>query len=464
MSHLIIKNATLVDSSSIYEADILVHNGTIKCISKDITDKKYENMQIIDAKGLLLMPGGIDAHTHFNLDTGVAKSSDDFYTGTVAAACGGTTTIIDHMGFGKAGCSLQSRVDLYHEYAEGKAVIDYGLHGVIQHIDDNILKEMESIVLNGITSMKFYMTYGFMLSDSYAIKTLSKMKSLGGILCVHAESNDMIEHLKDFHFSKGNRSAIYHAYSRPDTTEAEAVHRIIELAKLADNAPLYIVHLSTHKGLKHIEKAQNEGLNVIAETCPQYLLLDEEYYNKENYEGLKYIISPPLREKYNQDKLWLGIKNSKISTIGTDHCSFNFSQKLEMGKEDFRKCPNGIAGVESRMSLMFSEGVSKKRITLNKFVEITSTNPAKIFGLYPKKGSLSIGSDADFVLFDPNKKDTITHKNLHENVDYTGYEGFEVKGCPVMTISRGEIIAENNNFTSKAGRGKYLKRDKPIMI
>jgi len=461
MSSLIIKNATLVDASSVYEADILVDNGIIKSISKEINDN---NINTIDARGLLLMPGGIDPHTHFNIDTGIAKSSEDFETGTTAAACGGTTTIIDHMGFGEKGCSLQSRVDLYHEYASDKAVIDYGLHGVLQHIDDKILKEMETIVENGITSMKFYMTYGYKFSDSYAIKALEKMKSLGGIICVHAENHDMIEHLKDFYVSEGKTSAIYHAYSRPDTSEAEAVHRVIELARLANNAPLYIVHLSTSKGLKHVERAQNDGLNVYAETCPQYLLLDESCYNKENYEGFKYIMSPPLREKHNQDKLWLGIKNSYLSTIGTDHCSFNFSQKLEMGKNDFRKCPNGFPGVESRMALMFSEGVTKKRITLNKFVEITSTNPAKIFGLYPKKGSLAVGADADFVLFDPNKKSTITHKNLHENVDYAGYEGFEIIGCPVITISRGEIIVENNNFIGKACRGKYLKRDKHIIV
>lgn len=461
MSSLIIKNAILVDASSIYEADILVDNGVIKSISKEINDK---NINTIDALGLLLMPGGIDPHTHFNIDVGIAKSSDDFETGTIAAACGGTTTIIDHMGFGNRGCSMQSRVDLYHEYANGKAVIDYGLHGVLQHIDNDILKEMKSIVENGITSIKFYMTYGFRLSDDYAIKALKKMKSLGGILCVHAENHDMIEHFKDFYYSEGKTSPIWHAYSRPEIAEGEAINRIISLANIADNTPLYIVHLTTSKGLLHIEQAQNDGLNVYAETCPQYLLLDETYYNKKNDEGLKYIMSPPLRNIYNQDKLWLGIKNSSISTIGTDHCSFNFSQKLEMGRDDFRKCPNGFPGVESRMALIFSEGVNKRRITLNKFVEITSTNPAKIFGLYPKKGSLAVGSDADFVLFNPNKKSTITHKSLHENVDYTGYEGFEIVGCPVMTISRGEIIAENNNFTGTLGRGKYLKRSKPMMI
>lgn len=464
MGSLLIKNATLADASSVYKADMLIENGKISAIysninntdNKDNKIKNIEPIEVIDAKGLILMPGGIDVHTHLNIDVGIARSADDFETGTIAAACGGTTSIVDHMGFGANGCTLLSRVEEYHKYADGKAVIDYGFHGVLQYIDESILKEMKTLVDYGIPSLKFYMTYGFKFNDNDTLKALIRIKELGGILCVHAENHDTIEYFRNLYAETGRVSPIWHAKSRPDICEAEAVNRVIDIAYLAGNAPIYIVHLSEALGLKHVEKAIYEGKNVYAETCPQYLVLDEEYYNKED--GIKYVMAPPLREKKNQDALWRGLKLGTISTVGTDHCSFNYAMKKEMGASDFRKCPNGFPGIESRMAIIFSEGVSKGRISLNKFVEITSTNPAKLFGMYPKKGTLAVGADADLVLFDPNKKTVITKNNMHENVDYAGYEGFSVTGLPVMTISRGDIIARDNTFIGKNGRGEFLKR------
>ena len=451
---LLLKNANIVTDTENYLSDLYISEGVIKKIEKDID---IPNVKTVDLKGKYLIPGGIDVHTHFNIDVGIAKSVDDFYTGTVAAACGGTTTIIDHMGFGPKGCSLHHQLEKYHEFAKDNAVIDYGFHGVIQHVDSEILNEIDSMIEDGIPSFKGYMTYDYKLSDMEMLKLSNKLSSSGGLLTVHPENNDMIQYLKEKFAQEEKLSPEYHGKSRPSRCEGEAVNRMADLMS-ATNCPLYIVHLSCEEGLEHIKNAKNKGQKIFAETCPQYLVLDESCYSLGENEGLKYICSPPIRKKYHQEKLWEGIREGYIQTVATDHCSFSFEEQKMAGKDDFRKCPNGLPGVETRVSLMFSEGVSKGRIEINKFVEVVSTNPAKLFGIYPQKGCIAVGSDADLVVIDPEMKKTITKAELHENTDYTAFEGIEVIGCPVMTISRGEIIVENNRFTGAKGRGKFLKR------
>lgn len=312
------------------------------------------------------------------------------------------------------------------------------------------------MIEDGIPSFKGYMTYGYKLSDIEMLKLSEKLSKSGGLLTVHPENNDIIDFFREKFAAENKLSPIYHAKSRPDKCEGEAVNRMIDITNMT-NCPLYIVHLSCNDALEHIKKAIDKGQKVYAETCPQYLVLDEDLYNRKD--GVKYICSPPIREKSHQDKLWEGIQNGYIQTIATDHCSFNYELKKEMGEKDFRNCPNGLPGVETRMSIIFSEGVSKGRINLNKFVELVSTNPAKIFGMYPKKGAIQIGSDADLVVIDPKLKKIITAKELHENVDYTPFEGIEIVGCPVMTISQGEVIVENNKFVGEKGRGKFIKRN-----
>ncbi len=451
---LLIKNANIITDTENYISDLYIKDGVISRIEKNI---EIDNVKTVDIKGKYLIPGGIDVHTHFNIDVGIAKSVDDFYTGTVAAACGGTTTIIDHMGFGPKDCNLHYQLKRYHEFAENNAVIDYGFHGVIQHINQDILNEIDSMIEDGIPSFKGYMTYDYKLSDRDMLELSNKLSLSGGLLTVHPENNDMIAYLKEKMGEEGKLSPEYHEKSRPSQCEGEAINRMAVLTSVTD-CPLYIVHLSCKEGLEHIKKAKDNGQKIYAETCPQYLLLNKRCYNLPENGGLKYILSPPLREVNHQEILWEGIREGYIQTIATDHCSFNFKEQKMMGKDDFRKCPNGIPGVETRVPLMFSEGVSKGRISINKFVEVVSTNPAKLFGIYPQKGCIAVGSDADLVVIDPEIKKIITKAGLHENVDYTAFEGMEATGYPVMTISRGEIIVENNRFIGKKGRGKFLKR------
>ena len=453
---LLIKNGNIITATDNYIGDIYIEDGIIKEIGINLNKDSYKT---IDAKGKIVIPGGVDVHTHLNLDVGIAVANDDFYTGTIAAACGGTTTIVDHMGFGPKGCNLKHQVDVYHEYAKEKAVIDYSFHGVIQHINDDILNEMESIVNNeGIPSFKVYLTYDYKLEDEEVLKVLKRLKELGGITTVHCENHGSIKFLKDYYINNNLKSPKYHPLSRPVEVEGEAVNRMINLAKIVDDAPLYIVHLSSEIGLNYIKTAHEKGENVYAETCPQYLVLDDSKYEIENNEGLKYIMSPPLRKQRDIDALWKGINDGHIKTIATDHCPFAFNKDKQLGKDDFTKCPNGAPGIEERIPLIFSEGVMKNRISINKFVEVCCTNPAKIFGMYPKKGTIQVGSDGDITIIDPNIEKILKAEELHSNVDYTPYEGIKVKGYPIYTILRGEIIAKDNNFIGKKGYGEFIKR------
>ena len=457
---MLIKNGLIATASDLFTGDIYIKDGIIKEIG---TNLNIEDEEIIDAEGNYVIPGGIDVHTHFHLDVGIAVSSDDFRTGTIAAACGGTTSIIDHIGQGPKGQTLYDPINHYHELADGKAVIDYGFHGVIPYgVGDNTLEEMGKLIDDGIESFKIYMTYGQMVDDDDSIKILKLAKDKGGIIAVHPENNDTINYLKKYYSTNGMTSAVYHPKSRPEECEGEAINRILNIAHLVGDAPIYIVHLSSKLGMDYIKMARDRGQkNIYVETCPQYLVLDDKKYELPNNEGLKYIMSPPLRDKVNQEPLWRAVREGDIQVIATDHCPFLFEkEKLLMGKDDFTKCPNGAPGVETRMPVIFSEGVMKGRISINKFVEVTSTNPAKIYGMYPQKGTIAVGSDADIVIIDKNKEVTITKSMLHENVDYTPYEGIKVKGYPVLTIVRGKVAVRNNKFIGEEGYGKFINRYK----
>jgi dihydropyrimidinase len=455
---LLIKNGTIVAEDKTYVADLFIKDGIIKEIG---TNLEYD-VKVIDASGMYVLPGAIDVHTHMDLDVGIAKATDDFYTGTVAAACGGTTTIIDHIGFGPKNCNLKHQIEVYKKLAENKAVIDYGFHGVIQHVNDEILDELSELVDMGITSVKFYMTYGFKLSDSEIFRLMEKAKDLGVILTFHPENDGIINYLRDKFISENKTEPKYHPLSRPEECEAEAISRVLMMASIIKDVPLYIVHLSNGLALDIIKDARERGLsNIYIETCPQYLYLDDSLYS--NDDGLKYVMSPPLRNRINNNLLWNGIYNSDIQVIGTDHCPFNYNVEKQLGKDDFTKCPNGAPGVETRPMLMFTKVVEGK-LSINKYVDICSTNPAKLFGLYPQKGVIKVGSDADIIIVDPKQQSIITHNNLHENVDYTPYDGIEVNGKVLYTISRGEVIVENNEFIANNGRGKFIKREKAILF
>jgi len=452
----LIKNGRIATAGDLFYGDIAIEDGIIRSIGSNITEN-YDN--VINASGKLVIPGGIDVHTHFNLHTASAVARDDFYIGSIAAACGGTTCVVDHMGFGPDGCSLDHQLKLYHQFAKGNAVIDYSFHGVLQHISEDVLYQLDAMVINeGISSFKAYMTYDYRIEDSGLLKVMEKLKSLHGMLTVHGENHEIISFLTKKFKAEGLASPIYHALSRPDYCEGDAVKRLVSLAAAVKDMNLYIVHLSTEDALQHVMNAIASGVRIYAETCPQYLLLDDERYQHKE-EGLKYILSPPLRNRKNCDALWQGINSGYIQVVATDHCPFSFELDKKKGRDDFSKCPNGLPGVEERIPLMFSEGVMKGRISINKLVEVCCTNPAKLFGMYPRKGTLLPGSDGDIVIIDPEMEVQLTHGMLHSNVDYTAYEGFKLVGYPVMTLSRGEIIVQNNEFIGAKGRGRFIKRN-----
>lgn len=453
-----IKNGYIYAGTEGYQADILIEDKKIKCIGKNIPmEVLKEKANVIDAAGCYILPGAVDVHTHMDLDVGIARAVDDFYDGTVAAVCGGTTSIVDHMAFGPAGVPLHYQFEVYKKLAEGKAVIDYGFHGTAQHVNDGILAELETMAADGIPSVKIYLTYGFKLNDAESLQILKKMKEINGITAFHCENHDVIEFLKQKHKSEGKTAPVYHAKSRPNLTEAEAVSRVLKLAQMAGDAPVYIVHLSCKESLEAVREARKKGQrNIFVETCPQYLLLTEECYERED--GLKYIMSPPLRTREDCEALWEGLMDGSIQVVATDHCPFRYEKEKQMGKEDFTACPNGAPGVEERLMLLYSEGVVKGRIPMSRLVEVLCTNPAKIYGLYPQKGVLQPGADADLVILDLKAQGILTHEKMHGAADYTAYEGMKIHGRIRQVFSRGQELVRENQFMGKKGSGHFLPR------
>ncbi|KGI39652.1 dihydropyrimidinase [Clostridium tetani] len=455
----IIKNGTIVTASDTYKGDIGIKDGKLVQIGLDLEDS---GKKIIDAGDKYIFPGGIDPHTHMDMPFGGTFSSDDFLTGTKAAACGGTTTIVDFAVQPK-GKTLKETTKIWREKADNKACIDYGIHIAITDMNDEILEEMEEVIKEGYSSFKLFMTYeGMRVEDDTLMRALMKARDKGGVICVHAENHYVIDYFIKKLLKEGKTKPKYHAISRPELCEGEAAGRAIKLAEIC-GAPLYIVHNSCEASVSEVERARKLGYPIMGETCPQYLLLSYENYEEEGFNGAKYVMSPPLRDKKNWEHIWKALSKDTLQVVATDHCPFFMEQK-RMGIDSFNKIPNGAPGVELRMSLMYTYGVLEDRISLQRFVEVTSTNAAKIFGMYPQKGTIAVGSDADLIIFDPNKEIEIKEENLNENVDYTPYEGFKLKGYPVMTLLRGEVIAKNGKFVGQKGVGKFVKRGKGDII
>lgn len=452
----LIRNARIITAEQDYTADIFVEREKIKTIGSDLP-MNADNT--IDATGKYVIPGGIDVHTHLDMPFGGTVSADDFETGTRAAAFGGTTTIID-FAIQTKGTKMREALDVWWKKAEGKSCADYGLHMIITDLPDAHIEDMNDMVREGVSSFKLFMAYPgvLMVDDATIFKAMQKTAENGGLICMHAENGSVIDTIVKKAVAEGKTAPIYHGLTRPTTAEAEAVNRAIALAEIA-GVPVYIVHLSSHDALQRVAEARDRGLPAFAETCPQYLFLSIEDLDRPNFEGAKFVFTPPLREKWHQDKLWEGLKTNNLQVVSTDHCPFCFKEQKELGRNDFTKIPNGGPGIENRLQLLFEGGVNKKRISLNRWVEITSTTPAKMFGMYPRKGTIAAGSDADIVIWDPNAEHTISAKTHHMRVDYSMFEGFKIKGNAEKVLSRGEMIVDKAKWLGKTGRGKFIKRD-----
>lgn len=451
----LIKNGRVVTAVDDYHADILIEDEKVSVIGATLD---MEADRVIDANGRLVIPGGIDPHTHMDLPFGGTSSSDDFHTGTIAAAHGGTTTIID-FAVQYHGQALNQALDVWFAKAEGKAVIDYGFHVICTDLPDSRLSEMKDLIGQGVTSFKLFMAYPgvFLVDDGTIFKAMTTAGEAGGLICMHAENGVVIDVLVKRALAEGRTAPKYHALTRPTKAEAEGTGRAIAIAEMA-GSPVYIVHLSCDDALRKVTEARDIGIPAYAETCPQYLFLDHSFYEQEGFEGAKYVMTPPLRPKENQEKLWRGLAFNDLQVISTDHCPFCFKEQKELGLDDFSKIPNGGPGVEHRLSLTYDGGVASGRISVNRWVEVVSTSAAKIFGLFPRKGTIAVGSDADIVIFDPDEVTTISASTHHMNVDYSAYEGRRVQGATKVVLSRGKVVVEDGKFVGTQGAGQFLRR------
>jgi len=458
MATTLVRNGTVVTASDRYEADIYIDKGTVALVGRGLS---LPADTVVDASGLLVLPGGIDVHTHLDMPFGGTTSADDFETGTIAAAHGGTTTLVD-FAIQDFGQGLYPAYENWMGRAEGKAAIDYAFHMIVRELSPQVSADMDRMVRHdGITSFKLFMAYPgvFMVDDATIFKALLRTRENGGLICMHAENGGVIDTLVKEALRKGQTAPKYHALTRPTRAEGEATARAIALAEMA-GVPIYIVHLSCADALEKVKQARDMGLPAYAETCPQYLFLSYEDYEREGFEGAQFVMSPPLREKWHQDVLWKGLNRNDLQVISTDHCPFcmNEPPQKQLGKDDFSKIPNGAPGIETRLMLVWDGGVRTGRIDVHRFVELISTNPARMFGLWPRKGTIAVGSDGDLVIWDPDKAVTLSARSHHMRVDYNPYEGRVVTGAPVAVLSRGEVIVRDGAFVGRAGRGQFVKR------
>jgi len=453
---VLIKGGTVVTATGTTTADVLVEGETVSALLAPGTAGEADT--VIDATGKYVLPGGIDVHTHLEMPFGGTFSADDFETGTRAAAWGGTTSVIDFAVQPK-GESLLATLDNWHAKADGKTAIDYGFHMIVSDVNEQTLKEMDACVDAGVNSFKMFMAYPgvFYATDGEILQAMHKAADNGGMIMMHAENGIAIDQLVVRALGRGETDPVHHGLTRPAELEGEATSRAITLAKVT-GAPLYIVHLSSTPALDAVTAARDTGQNVFAETCPQYLFLSLDDLARPDFEGAKYVCSPPLRPIEHQAALWRGLRGNDLSIVSTDHCPFCFVGQKELGRGDFSKIPNGMPGIEHRMDLMY-QGVLAGHLPLTRFVEVTSTTPARMFGLYPRKGTVAPGSDADIVVYDPSASQTLSVQTHHMNVDYSAYEGMEITGKVSTVLSRGRVIIDGGEYHGSAGHGRFLERE-----
>ena len=457
----LISGGTVVTASDTFSADVWLENGKIAALVAPGTQLGNAD-QTIEATGKFIMPGGIDCHTHLDMPFGGTSSSDDFESGTLAAAHGGTTTIVD-FAIQSKGSSMRAGLDAWHAKAEGRAAIDYGFHMIMTEANPDTLEEMSSVIREGVTSFKMFMAYPgvFLVDDQQIFRAMLRAGELGALITMHAEIGLPIDVMVQRAIAEGHTAPVYHALTRSEVAESTGTERAIALAEMA-KVPVYMVHLSAQRALERVMEARDRGLPTFAETCPQYLFLDENALRGDpdnEWKGAGYVCTPPLRPAHHHDHLWRGLRNYDLQVVATDHCPFCMKDQKELGRGNFSKIPNGMPGVETRLHLLW-EGVVAGKISLNRFVEITSTAPAKIFGMYGRKGTISPGADADIVVWDPQRTKVLGTETLHMKVDYSPYEGRKVPASPSHVFSRGELIVENDRWVGKTakGRGQFLKR------
>ena len=449
----LVKNGRIITATDDYVADILIDGDKIQLIGANLA---MPADRTIDARGKYVIPGGIDPHTHMELNVGAAVSSDDFETGTIAAAHGGTTTIIDFVTQARTG-TMHAALDTWMAQSE-KAVIDYGAHMIIANLPDGLLPEMDTLVREGITSFKMFTAYPdrLQLDDGTIFKAMTRARENGALVMMHAENGALIDYFIAKFLAEGKTTPNYHPLARPHLSEAEATHRVIAFAELA-GTPVYIVHVSSRYAMEEIRAARARGIRAFGETCPQYLALASEQYADGSFDGARLVCSPPIRERANQEPLWRALGDDVLQSIATDHCPFTTKQK-ELGRGNFTKIPNGVPGVENRMHIAYQGGVVQRGWSMNRFVQVTSTAAAKLFGLFPRKGTIAVGSDADIVLWDPARKYTISAATQFARVDYNPYEGMTLDGSPSLVMARGRVVFEDDKLLGKRGQGEFLKR------
>jgi dihydropyrimidinase len=454
MMDLVVRNGTVVTATDTYRADVGVKDGKVTQIGIALA---AHDARVIDASDCYVMPGAVDVHTHLDSPAFGMISVDDFRTGTIAAACGGTTSIVDFC-MQAHGQSLVDALAEWHAKADGKASIDYGFHSVVTDMNDSVFEELTTLPEQGVTSFKLFMAYKYMnmIDDLTLIRALDQARQAGALVMVHAENGDAAYWLQNKFVAEGKVEPKYHATTRPPRIEAEATARAIAMAEIV-GAPIYIVHLSCQEALDEVMRGRTRGVPVLAETCTQYLYTAEEDLDKPNFEGAKYVFTPPPRQRHQHDVLWRALANGALQAVSSDHSPWSFSEQKIRGRDDFSQIPNGGPGIEERVMMVY-QGVNEGRLSLNRFVDIVATSPARMFGLAPRKGTIAIGSDGDLLIWDPNAEMTVTQSALHHASDYTLYEGQKVRGLPRTVTLRGQVIVEDREFVGEPGAGQFLRR------